>query len=265
MIWIIVGTWLVGSVLTVIAMRNVFLNDGLWDGGGWPPTLFFSLFSLLALVIIVSCEGKNVFRKKKGTKMDGICRIRKRKGMKFVVSFGKEKIVSIIAHNDNIFVATEKAVYRINKKKGTKMEKVYWDEESKQIMTKDRECLYDKVGLNNQLALKRIEIESLELRINKLQTVVGTLSDIVYGRNGHETSQGAIDKLQAQLQCSAKGHEIRYNRIIKIGAQPISPFTLLPEDAQYYFVCSICGLEIAKTAKELTAGEKEALKKLKLL
>ena len=33
----------------------------------------------------------------------------------------------------------------------------------------------------------------------------------------------------------------------------------------YIFKCSVCGLEITKTEKELSAIEKEALKKLKLL
>ena len=136
-------------------------------------------------------------------------------------------------------------------KKGTKMEKVYWNEGQGQIMTKGGKCLYDKR-----------RIESLERDTNEtLRRYHERYHDIV-------TKEMGLPGIITQLKCSAKGHGdwVFVNR----GIDRFSGMILHPESRQqlndtFYFKCSGCGLEIAKTKKELKPSEAEALKKLKLL
>ena len=120
---------------------------------------------------------------------------------------------------------------------------IYWDKKLGQILTKDGECLYD------EHAMLKIGLQADE-RVN----------------NSFKIYEDKFAKLQAQLQCSAKTqgrHKMVFEK--KDTATGLITFGMGVAQMRFFFKCSICGLEITKTEKELSAIEKEALKKLKLL
>ena len=135
------------------------------------------------------------------------------------------------------------------KKKGKKM-KIHWNEKEGQIMTKDGKCLYDKENSNIKLEY----LNQLGCRISKLETGDGFL----LGKAEKESAT-----LRTQIQCAAKGHDWVYDGP-KLCIQPMS-FLIQPVPAEVYgyvFTCSLCGLEITKTKKELKPAEREELKRL---
>ncbi len=149
-------------------------------------------------------------------------------------------------------------------KKGTKM-KIHWNKKEQQIMTKDGECLFDRNAYRQGwLDAKRIDDEA-KVRLCRLEDRVFNQTGDISVKDQDQENQ--ISKLQAQLQCSAKGHgkwvykEKRLHNILWAGH--LSGEIAGP--AGYVFKCSACGLEITKTAKELTPAEKDGLKSLKLL
>ena len=112
------------------------------------------------------------------------------------------------------------------------MEKVYWNEKEQQIVTKDGRCLYDKAHCR----------ENKECAVSRHTCIV---------------------ELRRQLQCAAKGHKTVFEKVCTESGLRVRIFDKFEEP--YIFKCSNCSLEIAKTEKELSATEREALKKLKLL
>ena len=150
-------------------------------------------------------------------------------------------------------------------KRRTKMKKIYWDENLQQIRTKGRKCLMDK---NHQQSINDSDsrrISNLQGRVQKLENITKTVDDgIAKGIAGLEKwATNRESTIKKQLQCSAKGHKMVFNR--QGAARQQTSLTLIDIFSGYVFKCSICGLEITKTEKELSAVEKEALKKLKLL
>ena len=135
----------------------------------------------------------------------------------------------------------------------TKM-KIYWDEKLQQIKTRGGECIYDK---NRE----------------------GNTSEIVELRQEYSKAINKLETQAKQLQCSAKTqgkHKMVFNRLSRNIFRMHEPILLYGAGVPlrqtehgtfkfYIFKCSICDLEITKTEKELSAIEKEALKKLKLL
>jgi hypothetical protein len=146
---------------------------------------------------------------------------------------------------------------------------VYWNEKEGQIKTRSGKCLYDK----NVTDSKNANLTNLEIFVEKLnkqaKILVTTNNDIACDLKG----------VKAQLQCAAKGHgdwkfvgdlKRKWERTdTEIPLQGATSMTVMSYTASgndgFIFKCSNCGLEITKTKKELTASEKEALKKLKLL
>ncbi len=124
-----------------------------------------------------------------------------------------------------------------------KMEKVYWSENLGQFVTKGKKCLYDK---NIQSSpkdpfLKGLLEETLK-RISKLENAICNTD-----------GRGILER---QLQCAAKTQG-KHNMVYYEQDHPATE--------SYWFKCQICKLIINKTKKELSAVEKEGLKKLKLL
>ncbi len=164
-------------------------------------------------------------------------------------------------------------------KKGNKMEKIYWDESQQQIRTKGGECLLDKAVLLARLNSLEERIKGHQVTRNILSIRLAKLENAQYTKTLYDKNLGKIKTLtdsinsyakaeleiKKQLQCSAKGHKMVYSKLdlclncftLGIGQRDYSK--------RFVFKCSICDLEITKTEKELSAVEKEALKKLKLL
>ena len=124
------------------------------------------------------------------------------------------------------------------------MKKVYWDEKEQQIKTKDGSCKYDRTG-------------NVEWR-KKCNEVIDDTNQKATNFNTD------IAKLKTQLQCAAKGHDMMFEKKIPCRTSRWSLY-IEPSEDKYIFKCSNCSLEITKTKAELTAKEKEGLKKLKLL
>ncbi len=144
--------------------------------------------------------------------------------------------------------------------------KIYWDKKLQQIRTKGGECLFDKNGFANEImaADKRVNAH-FELNEKKLAAF----------RQELNTWQSHFQK---QLQCAAKTQGKHKMMFVKKGSEETAThqvnnapslwfvtYSCGTSDRDFVFKCSVCGLEIAKTEKELSAAEKEALKKLKLL
>ncbi len=145
-----------------------------------------------------------------------------------------------------------------HKKKST----IYWDDKEQQIKTRDEKCLYD-VNRMSVEAIRPFIIGNGE-RITKIEQEREQIQE--YNRKIEEDENerdekdaGWESKIEAQLQCGAKGHKMVYAK------KDLCFHRNSPQLTGYYFKCSNCGLEITRTAKELTVVEKEALKKLKLL
>ena len=152
----------------------------------------------------------------------------------------------------NILEGFEYGHYKLPEmfQKGTKMEKIHWDENDGQIKTKDGKCLYDKHAVDEAVRLNdgsiTYRMNGLELRIKSIEMAMTCTKD---------------DPLPL-LQCQAKGHGKWVYQESKT-IFPKAPFFI--QCKVFIFKCSACGLEITKTEKELKPAEKEALKKLNLL
>ena len=130
--------------------------------------------------------------------------------------------------------------------------KIYWDKNLQQIRTKDGRCLWDRRYIQNQIDELVLSRRNWDARISVIEK---------------QESRMLCD-FKAQLQCSAKTggkHKMVYSKLDIC----LNCFTLGTGQRDYskrfIFKCSACGLEITKTEKELSAVEKEGLKKLKLL
>ena len=152
-----------------------------------------------------------------------------------------------------------------------KSTKIYWDEKQQQIKTKSGKCLVDVNRIEKLIATQGAAIGKLGSTLYK-KTLYDRNLDRILELQGKvkliekvmaNTKSEIATTYQAQLQCQAKGHgKWVFVKKINRGSEPV--WILLPSDG-YAFKCSNCGLEITKTAKELTTTEREALKKLKLL
>jgi len=109
---------------------------------------------------------------------------------------------------------------------------------------------------------KRMNKKEMKERICELEgDFANTIDAIVKLKGGlNEDIRVAHDltkSIQSQLKCSAKTkgkHKMVYESSEVIG---------FPSKQKFFtFRCSICGLEITKTEKELSKTEREALKKL---
>ena len=171
---------------------------------------------------------------------------------------------------------------------------IYWDDKQQQIKTKGGKCVYDKnsADLDSTKALNfRHQLSVLEAKfanITELNKVIKEANEAIDSSNEHKAKLTAAHNdmkndlliTEAQLQCGAKGHKMVYNRTVKSKwtrldtaienpQNPLQPLGMqinyTHNTGDFVFSCESCGLEITKTAKELTATEREALKKLKLL
>ena len=142
--------------------------------------------------------------------------------------------------------------------------RIYWDDKQQQIKTKSGKCVYDRKEVGTKFTKIFQRIETLAQKVKAIERSMTCTKD---------------NTLQAQLQCGAKGHgkwvyaggtkqkwdktehDISGNETITM---KVMSYTAIGSDG-FIFKCSDCGLEITKTAKELTATEREALRKLKLL
>ena len=165
-------------------------------------------------------------------------------------------------------------VYGLFKRKSS----IYWDDKQQQIKTKSGKCLIDV----NKVERMDRQLESLlnEGVVTKIENIRKDWLEWQQKCNKVIEENMEVEKrLEAQLQCGAKGHgkwvyaggtkqkwdktehDISGNETITM---KVMSYTAIGSDG-FIFKCSDCGLEITKTAKELTATEREALKKLKLL
>ena len=160
-----------------------------------------------------------------------------------------------------------------------KKKSIYWDEKQQQIKTKSGKCVWDTNKMSVE-AIKPFVISNGE-RITKIEQEREQSKEYNKGvRERNVTRDKNRGKLKAQLQCGAKGHKMVYEKVGESMWSTYPPFADMIKDAsllgtgvshtklsrvKFIFKCSDCGLEITKTAKELTATEKEALRKLKLL
>ena len=159
---------------------------------------------------------------------------------------------------------------------------IYWDEKQQQIKTKGGKCVYDS-GETSRIKVLESQLSGLQNRTRKLEDVLPDedwrkkCNDAI--SSNEKVTREFETRYQAQLQCGAKGHgkwvyaggtkqkwdktehDISRNETITM---KVMSYTAIGSDG-FIFKCSDCGLEITKTAKELTATEREALKKLKLL
>ena len=160
--------------------------------------------------------------------------------------------------------------HRIIPKKGKKMEKVYWDEKEQQIKSKDGKCLLDKsrvdriCNLHDGRLTKRCEI--IEQRLDIIKNRVAQATEY------HNDLAIDVKTIKAQLRCAAKTggkHKMVFERK-KVGSD--AQWVISKSGGVWQagwnglvFKCSVCGLEITKTKKELTKKEAEYLKGLHLL
>ncbi len=196
------------------------------------------------------------------------------------------EIVALVMVGKYCFRKKERLHLPCFQKGKTKMEKIYWDESQQQILTKDGKCLYDPRAERNTF---NSIVATLTERVYRLENAQYTKR--LYDKNWDKIEKlktqmpkiepeliSAIGKLERQLQCSAKTqgkHKMVYQSdppkpkndtnwdIIGDSWNTGNACTIKAK--RYIFKCSICDLEITKTKKELSAVEKEALKKLKLL
>ena len=141
---------------------------------------------------------------------------------------------------------------------------IYWDEKQQQIKTKSGKCLYNRREVGGKFTKIFQRIETLSQKIRKLEDVLPDedwrkkCNDAI--SSNEKVTREFETRYQAQLQCGAKGHGqwvfVKKDLLLQRNC---------PELTGYTFQCEDCDLEITKTAKELTATEREALKKLKLL
>ncbi|KKM77044.1 hypothetical protein LCGC14_1374120 [marine sediment metagenome] len=143
------------------------------------------------------------------------------------------------------------------------MEKVYWDEGKYQIVTKDGMCLYDK-NIVAPATLNKYDMAILDRPI--LDKMAAERKEWLHESNN----------LKAQLVCSAKTQG-KHKMVFKESTQGKLTVNDIrqaatsmalgwwKEKGPFIFECSVCGLGITKTVKELTTAEREGLKKLKLL
>ena len=120
---------------------------------------------------------------------------------------------------------------------------IYWNEAEQQIMTKSGECLYDK---NEYVQLINL-VESYKNGLNE---------DICVSHN-------LTAKLQAQLQCGAKGHgKWEYQGTEKAIWMSTETWCGIQVNGRFIFKCPTCNLEKTLTWKELTAKQRDGLKAL---
>lgn len=226
-IWIGIGIWLLCGMVGYFLVRNAWSIKYSWDKG---DVVFLSIWcpvmGVIGLLVILITNGKDCFKKKSRRK---------------------------------------------------KMEKIYWDENEQQIKTKAGECLYDRrknVGTDSALieAIRRIDdIDRRDAKSDKgnaassLGQIHNLMSKVANLENDLASAQPNA-KLQAQLQCAAKTQG-KHKMVFKRKGTATGYITLGIGEAQMRFIfkCDICGLEIIKSKSELTASEKEGLKKLGLL
>ncbi|KKN75915.1 hypothetical protein LCGC14_0376230 [marine sediment metagenome] len=158
-------------------------------------------------------------------------------------------------------------------KRRTKM-KIYWDENLQQIRTRGGKCLLDRTSAGNYRGIVNGHIAVIQDMGKRIRA----LEDI--GQGFAPAHFRLLDKLEKQLQCSAKTQGKHKMVFVKKGSEETTTYNnTLPtptwfvtytysygtSDRDFVFKCSVCDLEITKTEKELSAVEKEGLKKLKLL
>ena len=85
----------------------------------------------------------------------------------------------------------------------------------------------------------------------KERQIVTKNGECIWYKDQQEELTDRVYVLEKQLQCAAKGHKMVYETTTSTNG--------------FIFECAVCDFEITKTKEELTATEKEALKKLKLL
>ena len=173
---------------------------------------------------------------------------------------GDKSVACVMRNNEILWIGeiSPGSVIPITKRKRKmKKQKIYWYEKQQQIKTKGGKCLfapedyYIKCEVDKKVRDGDVELLSRDLA-----------------------------KVERQLQCAAKAHKMVFDRVREGEWSTCPSFPEMIKDAslfgtgvshtrkdesRFIFKCSDCGLEITKTAKELTATEKEALRKLKLL
>jgi len=146
---------------------------------------------------------------------------------------------------------------------------IYWDDKEGQIKTKSGKCVYNRREVGGKFTKIFQRIETLSQKIRKLEQSKETKIENIRKdwlewqqkcNKVIEENMEVEKRLEAQLQCGAKGHD-KWEYVKK----DLVFFRNSPELTGFFFKCSDCGLVITKTAKELTIVENAALKKLKLL
>ena len=142
-----------------------------------------------------------------------------------------------------------------------KKKSIYWNDKQGQIKIRGGKCVYDS---NETARIKKLENTQYTYTLydRNLDRIIELQEENKKRKKDPRPNENHVDieQLQAQLQCGAKGHD-KWEYVKK----DLVFFRNSPELTGFFFKCSDCGLVITKTAKELTATEKEALKKLKLL
>ncbi len=189
------------------------------------------------------------------------------------------------------FVENGGLIYYKKGKKMKKMEKIYWDESQQQIRTKGGECLLDKAVLLARLNSLEERIKGHQVTRNILSIRLAKLENAQYTKTLYDKNLGKIKTLtdsinsyakaefeiKKQLQCSAKTQGKHKMVFVKKNGEEkssisdssgwtcINVYSICTPNRDFVFKCSVCDLAITKTEKELSAVEKEGLKKLKLL
>ncbi len=159
-----------------------------------------------------------------------------------------------------------------------KSTKIYWDEKQQQIKTKGGKCLWDKSQHWGKFEKLKAMIDDFDKRLKAEESIEGCdgicetkidkCNEAIKAIERSLTSTSDYTTIKAQLQCGAKHHD-KWEFVIRTGIHvgvdsPAGSSHCLAR-IRFIFKCSDCGLEITKIAKELTATEREALRKLKLL
>ncbi len=136
-------------------------------------------------------------------------------------------------------------------------------------MTKGGKCVLDKNELQDKFQ-KAVE-SAIDAKIDKVhqknEDWRNKCNEVI------RKNDAAGVELERQLRCGAKGHgkwvyqklTTHYSPAKDGGVMKSLSCFVEPNGNDFVFKCSACNLEITKTAKELTATEKEGLTKLKLL